>query len=368
MFTLTLSQDWQANKSSKMFFPHRIISLALILGLLWSSSAADAPPARVKPVVVDIVQLREMAPVAEYSGAVISENDARLSSEINGRLDWIAQVGTHLSKGDVLAQLDDVFLQQQLQEEHAIIASEQAKYTLHNKQVARYESLIKKNNVAVDMLDQAISERAVSQNSMLAAQARLAQIQEYIHRSTLRAPFSGVISERYTQAGEWVQEGTELVRLIDIERPEITIRVPQNIYPLVALGDQVKIINSERSFNATIDTIVPVGTTTARLFELRLVPDYAAPPGTLVRAVIPTAQARKAISVHRDALVIRRGSLTVFRINSDNIAEQVSVSVGIGDGDYVEIIGSIKPHDAVVIRGGERLRAGESVRITNESN
>ena len=99
-----------------------------------------------------------------------------------------------------------------------------------------------------------------------------------------------------------------------------------------------------------------------------MIPDYAAPPGTLVRAVIPTAQARRVISVHRDALVIRRGSLTVFRVNSDNIAEQVSVSVGIGDGDYVEIIGSIEAHDALVTRGGERLRAGESVRISNEPN
>ena len=352
-----------------MLSAHRIISLALILGLISTSTlAADTPPARVKPVVVDIAQLREMAPVAEYSGDVISESDARLSAEIDGRLDWIAEVGTQLTKGDVLAKLDAVFLQQQLLEERAIIASEKAKFTLHDKQVARYESLLKKNNVAADMLDQAVSERTVSQNSMLAAQARLAQIQEYIDRSTLRAPFNGVISERYTQAGEWVQEGTELVRLIDIQRPEITVRVPQNIYPLVALGDQIKILNSDRTFHATIDTIVPVGTTTARLFELRMIPDYAAPPGTLVRAVIPTAQARRVISVHRDALVIRRGSLTVFRVNSDNIAEQVSVSVGIGDGDYVEIIGSIQAHDALVTRGGERLRAGESVRISNEPN
>ncbi len=352
-----------------MFLAHRIISLALILGLIWSGSiAADAPPRRQKLVVIDRAELRDMAPVAQYSGDVISENDARLSSEINGRLDWIAEVGTHLNKGDVLAKLDDVFLQQQLREEQAIIASEQAKFNLHDKQVARYESLIKKNNVAADMLDQAISERAVSKNSVLAAQARLAQIQEYIDRSTLRAPFNGVISERFSQAGEWVQEGTELIRLIDIEQPEITVRVPQNIYPLVSLGDQVKIINSAETFNATIDTIVPVGTTTARLFELRLIPDYAAPPGTLVRAVIPTAQPRRVVSVHRDALVIRHDSLTVFRINSENIAEQVSVSVGIGDGDYVEIIGPIEVHDAVVIRGGERLRAGESVSISNESD
>lgn len=352
-----------------MRFVQSTISLVLIIGLFNAALIADDRPIpRAKPVVVDIAQLRKMAPVAQYSGEVVSQNDARLSSEIVARLDWLADIGTHLKQGDIVAKLDDVFLQQQLQEERAIIASEQAKFTRYNKQVIRYQALIKKNNVAQDLLDQAISERDVSQNTILAAQARLAQIQEYINRSSLRAPFDGVISERFAQAGEWVKDGTELVRLIDVEQPEIAVRVPQNIYPLVSLGEQLQILSRNATFNAVVDTIVPISTTTARLFELRLIPEHAIPPGMLVKVIIPTAQAREVISVHRDALVIRRGSLTVFRINSQNIAEQVAVNVGVGDGDYIEIIGSIEADDAVVIRGGERLRAGETVRISNESN
>jgi multidrug efflux pump subunit AcrA (membrane-fusion protein) len=73
-----------------------------------SSAIAEGPPSRTIPVVVDIAQLRELAPMAEFSGHVISENNARLSTEVEGRLQWIADVGDRVKKGDILVKLDDV--------------------------------------------------------------------------------------------------------------------------------------------------------------------------------------------------------------------------------------------------------------------
>ncbi len=329
---------------------------------------AAGPPSRVKPVVVDIAQLRELAPTAEYSGTVISKNDARISSEVEGRLTWVADVGTLVKKGDIVASLDDIFLQQQRSEELATIQSEKAQLDLYEKEVKRFQRLIKQNNIAQNELDQSISNRAVANSNIIAARARLAQIEERISRSNLRAPFSGVISERFSQSGEWTQNGNPLVRLIDFNNTEVQVRVPQNIYSLIALNSSLSVHNAEQSIKANVQTIVPVGSTTSRLFELRLKPQQTLPPGTLVRVSIPTAKARKVISIHRDALVLRKGSISVFRINAENISEQVSVEVGIGDGNFVELISDIKPNDRIVTRGGERLRPGETVKISNEPN
>ena len=342
--------------------------IVFILLISINTISAAGRPSLVKPVVVDVAQLRELAPTAEYSGTVISKDDARISSEVEGRLTWVADVGTLIKKGDVVAKLDDIFLQQQRSEELAIIQSEQAKLSLYEKEVARFQRLIKKNNIAQNELDKSISDRAVANSNIIAARARLAQIEERISRSNLRAPFAGVISERFSQSGEWTQNGNPLVRLIDFNNSEIQVRVPQTIYSLISLNSILSVNNAGQTIMASVQTIVPVGTTSSRLFELRLKPQQAIPPGTLVRISIPTAKAREVISIHRDALVLRKGSISVFRINNENTSEQLQVNVGIGDGDYIEIIGDINTGDRIVTRGGERLRPGETVSISNESN
>ena len=331
--------------------------------LLFFAAAAYANEGG-RPVVVDIAQLRMLAPTALYSGVMISKNDARLAAEVEGRLTWVADVGTVLNKGDIAATLDDTFLQQQRSEENATIQSEQAKLLLYNKEVQRYQRLVKESNVAESQLDQSISDQSVTRNNINAARARLAQIEERITRSKLRAPFAGIVSERFAQAGEWSQNGTALVRLVDIENLEVQVRVPQSIFPLIKLGNTLIVHSGKVQIEATVNTIVPVGSANSRLFELRLLPKVSLPPGTLVRIAIPTAEAREVISVHRDALVLRKGNVSVFRVNQENIAEQIPVEIGIGDGDYIELLGNVNIDDRIVVRGGERLRPGSTVSAT----
>ena len=218
--------------------------------------------------------------------------------------------------------------------------------------------------MAENQLDQSISDQSVTQNNIAAARARLAQIQERITRSNLRAPFAGVVSERFAQVGEWSQNGTALLRLVDTDNLEIQVRVPQSIYPLLALKQQLNVHLDSEVIVARVHTIVPVGSNNSRLFELRLIPAKTLPPGTLVRVSIPTARAREVVAIHRDALVLRKGSVSVFRINTENIAEQIAVEIGIGDGDFIEVIGDIQPDDRIVIRGGERLRPGTTVTVS----
>ncbi len=340
--------------------------LTLLVFVFCSTLSADGPPEYSKPVVVDIAKIRQLAPTAQYSGSVISKYDARISAEVEGRLTWVAEVGSLIKQGEVIARLDDIFLQQQRSEELALIQSEQAKLELYQKEVQRYQRLIQQNNVAQNQLDQSISDRTVAQSNIIAARARLAQIEERIIRSSPRAPFAGVITERFAEAGEWSERGNQLVRLVDTSHPEIQLRVPQSIYPLLHSGKILNVSHDEQTIQSRVVTIVPVGTTTSRLFELRLSPEVPLLPGTLVKVSLPTAKPRQVISVHRDALVIRKGGISIYRINDNNQAEQVPVKVGSGDADYIEIVGDLAAGDRVVTRGGERLRPGETVTVINE--
>lgn len=344
---------------------HSISKIFLLLLLCYFYGTASlAKDVRKSLVVVDVAQSVKLAPTSLYSGLVLSKNDVRLPAELAGRLISVAEVGTLFNKGDIVARIDDIFLQQQRTEEQATIKSEEARLTLHNKDVQRYQRLIKKNNIAQNELDQSILDQALARSNINAAQARLAQIKERIRRSTIRAPFAGVISERFINAGEWSESGTAIVRIVDTKNLEIQVNVPQNIVTLLSIGDTLTVLHESLSISAKLTTVVRVSNNNSRLFELRLVADKPLPAGSLVRISVPNAKAQQVIAIHRDALVLRKGSTTVFRINDDEIAEQIPVEVGIGDGERIQIISDIQAGDQVVIRGGERLRPGMSVTLS----
>ena len=67
------------------------------------------------------------------------------------------------------------------------------------------------------------------------------------------------------------------------------------------------------------------------------------------------------LTVPRDALVLRPEGQSVFVIDANNVAQQISVTVGVGQGERIEVRGDVSPGDKVVIRGNERLQPGQTV-------
>ncbi len=324
------------------------------------------PPAN---VVIEEATTKTLSPTAWYSATVISRDDADLAAEISGRLTWVTEVGDRINKGDVVAKLDDVFIQQQVYEEKATIQSEKAKYDLHSKEVKRFEELLLDNNVARNQLDQAISDQAVARSNMASARARLAQAEERLRRASIVAPFDGVVAAQLLQEGEWADDGSTIVRLVSASNLEIQTHIPATALQFVAIGTPLLYSNGQVSNTGKVRALVPVGGDVSRLYELRVeVPasnqtEQILSAGNLLRIAIPTAHSREAVLVPRDALILRREAIYVFRINQESVAERVNVDTGIADQTLIEVIGNIQAGDRVVTRGGENLQPGMRVTI-----
>ncbi len=315
-------------------------------------------------VVVEQAVKKEIAPTALYSATVISRDDAKLAGELAGRLTWVAEVGDRFNKGDLVAKLDAVFIQQQVIEEQAIIQSEKAKFTFHSKEVERFKKLLASNNVARSQLDQAISDQIVARSNIASSKARLAQAKERKNRTNILAPFDGVVSERLLQTGEWANDGAIVVRLVSTNNLEIQSYIPASTLPFVTIGAPLTYANGRSTGKGKVRALVPVGGDVSRLYELRIsISDPTLKAGNLLRVAIPTSHAREAVLVPRDALVLRREGIYVFRINEQSMAEKISVKTGIAEINNIEVIGDIQPDDRVVTRGGENLRPGTTVTI-----
>ena len=314
------------------------------------------------PVVVVEAESREMTPLIQVAGTIISRNDSRLAAQVDGQVIWVAEVGASLEIGEQAARLDDVLIRDVLVEEQARLVREQANVKFNQAEAQRLTKLAKDNNAAISRLEQAQRDLTISRSELTAAKSRIAQTQEKQQRTIIKAPFSGVVSEQFIQAGEWADPGTAIVRLVDTASLEAQAWIPVTALPYIQTGSRLGLTIAGQAATGTVRTVVPVGDDQSRLYELRLLLDGGAwSAGQSVRVAIPVATARAATVIPRDALVLRRDGTTVFRILEDNTAERIVVETGMAEGGYIEVIGDINPGDAVVTRGAERLRAGQEV-------
>lgn len=343
---------------------------ALVVGLCTLAWAALAPLTHAQPgtspppVVVAKAELRLLAPVTWFPGTVISRDDARLAAEVEGRLVWVAEVGTTVAKGRIVAKLEDTLVREELAEHEAAVAREQARLAYYRQEVERLKPLVERRIVTPSNLDQAVSNRDATRSELAAAQARVMRAKQQLDRTVIRAPFAGVVTERVLQLGEWAESGAVIVRLVDPRSLEVQARVPSSALAFVKEGSELNLMASPERASAKVRAVVPVGDDRSRLYELRLtLTNTKWPAGQTLRVEVPTAAAREVIAIPRDGLVLRRTGTSVFRILDDDTAERVSVSTGIAAGEFIEVENGIRPGDRVVIRGGERLRDGQKVQV-----
>ena len=339
--------------------------VAVVMFLLFIGAPRPVPAAT--PVVVVAAETRQMTPLIQVAGTVISRHDSRLAAQVDGQVIWVAEVGTQLETGGVAARLDDVLIRDVLVEEEARLAREQANVRFNKAEAQRLAKLAKDNHAALSRLDQAQRDLSIARSELAAAESRIMQTREKQERTTIKAPFAGVVSEQFIQAGEWADPGTPIVRLVDTASLEAQAWIPVTALPYIRPGTRLGLTIAGGAATGTVRTLVPVGDDRSRLYELRLLLDgdgWSA--GQSVRIAIPTAESRPALVIPRDALVLRRDGTTVFHILDDNTAERITVETGLAEGGFIEVIGAVQPGDAIVIRGGERLRAGQQVTPTQQ--
>jgi RND family efflux transporter MFP subunit len=349
--------------SSKRFVAWCVATAALA-ALSLAAGAARAqeqpPPA---PVTVAPVTKGSLAATVAATGTVVSRNDARLAAEIAGRLDWVAEPGARVLKGAPLARVDARALELQLRENDAQIARLAANAELLGTQLARLNAL-PDGIASKSQIDEAAARLSMARHELEQARATRDSTRHEIERAVIRAPFPGHVAERIRQLGEFVGPGAEVVRLTDTGNVEVVARAPVADTGHLAVGQAVTVRGASQSVESTIRAIVPVGDERSRMMEVRIAMKGAGwPIGSAVRVDLPAAQQAAGLLVPRDAVIVRADGAHVYRIGKDDVAERVAVRVGTGDSRRVEILGALAAGDRVVVRGGERRRAGPTVTI-----
>lgn len=343
----------------------------VLLGLAAGSavvavSAADAPQGSPERVVVEVgtVRVRPVTVRSWIPGSIVSRADARIASVIGGRVMWIAEVGTRVRQGDALARLDDTMPRLRAEDLRAQVARTRAQHEVASSQLERFNRLAATQALSASQLEDARAQRDVSTNDVARADAQLRQAQYEIGQSVIRAPFPGVVTERFIQRGEYVQVGAPTVRLVNTVDVEARATAALDLAANVRAGQAVTVRERGVEKSGTVRTVVPVGDDRSRQFEVRVaLATLQWLVGTPVEVSLPSSAERTAVTVPRDALVIRQNHSYVLRVTRSNTVEELDVTPGVGIEDAVEVRGPLAPGDRLVVRGAERLAAGQAVRV-----
>lgn len=343
-------------------------SARLFLSALLFVTAATAqqqPPASV--VQVASVTRAELAPTVAVPGTIYSRNDAQITAGIPGQLSMVAEPGTFVSAGEIVALLDSLPLQLQRAEQEALLERAEINVRQLESQLRRQRELGGSSLVSEFEIEQTEANRDLAISDANIIKVRVRQIDDQIRRASVRAPFNGVVTRRVRRGGEDVARGEVLAQMTDIQNLEVRAFVPLKHLPRTAVGDAIEVLATGASFAGTIRALVPTGDVRSQTFEAHIdLPQSAAAQwtvGQLVSVSVPISTREISLTVPRDALVLRRNGAFVFRINNDNVAEQVAVVVGDSSGDLIAVSGSLNNGDRVAIRGAENLSEGTNVKI-----
>ncbi len=293
-----------------------LLSYIILFGVIsFQASAQQAPPANVNVIEAE---LKSLAPVAWVSGTVVSRNNSQLAAEVSGRLISLAELGAEVKRGDIIAQIDDSTLMLQKQENLASVQNAKSRLEYLSSEVTRKSALAKRNLSAKTDLDQTISERDVAKGNLAAAKAQLAQTEQRLGYTKMRAPFDGIIAERLRSQGEYVENSTAIIRLVETQNLEASVFAPITAYPHLT---QIKVLAIESAIGqgmANIKTLVPVADSRSHLMEVRLdVAEFNWPVGLSVKVAVANGDTKKVLAVPRDALVLRRDGASIFKVSQD---------------------------------------------------
>nr|WP_298130843.1 efflux RND transporter periplasmic adaptor subunit [uncultured Pseudoxanthomonas sp.] len=325
------------------------------------ADTADAPAAivSVAPAINAPFSPRHWSP-----GSIISRRDARVASEQEGRVVEVVEVGQRVRKGQALAVLDDTALRLREQEGQADLARIQAQLALANRQEQRYAQLAAQQNIARAQYDQLRADRDVLVQDRARVLAQLAQTRHQRTQMVIRASFDGIVAERHTQLGEYLVTGGSVARVVDTGAQEVRVRAPVDLARHLAAGTEVRVRSAGEEGTYPVSAMVPVGDETSRQLELRIaVQGLDIPVGTAVDVGLPSAATRTVVAVPRDAVMLRREGDFVVRVDAAGKAERVPVKTGADMDGLVEVSGSVRVGDRLVIRGGERVEPGQRLDI-----
>ena len=312
---------------------------------------AAGPPAM--PVEVAIARTDTVVDAILASGQIESIQSVELRPEIEGRLAAIlVREGAEVVKGTPLFQVDDGELK-------AEVARAEADRDLARQALERTRELIDQQASS-----QADLERAEATARSTRAQYDLLSLR--LARTTVRAPFSGVVGQRFVSVGDYLTTSTRLASLQTVHPQRAAFQVPERYAAALKVGQRVVFRVAAlpgKEYTGVVDFVDPVVQVPGRTITVKAEvanPRRELQAGMFIDARLATAVRPNAVVIPEDAILPIQGSSFVW-VAKDGKATRREVVLGVRTPGWVETKSGVEAGESVVVGGQERLSEGAPV-------
>lgn len=298
--------------------------------------------------------------------------EASIYARANGYLKtWIADIGTHVQAGQLLALIETPDLDQQLAQAKAELVLAQANLNLAITTDERWKALLKTASVSEQDAAEKAAARQTAAASVEASRANVRRLEELVSFQRVVAPFAGTITIRAVDVGDLIVAGSggrELFHLAQTEKLRVYVRIPEPSALGIAPGQEASLTIPEspgRIFTATVVTTSEAISATSRTLLTELEVDnskHEILPYSYGEVRFRTAT-DPALTIPSNSILFRAQGLQVGVVKPDNTVELHHVQVGRDFGQTIEILSGIGPADRVIVNPSDSLLSGTKVRI-----
>ncbi|MGV3631531.1 MAG: efflux RND transporter periplasmic adaptor subunit [Bacteroidota bacterium] len=278
-----------------------------------------------------------------------------IGSDAQGKVITLSvEEGDYVSKGQLIAKVDDEMLELQIQSADISIEGQK-------NDDARYTNLSRENAVAGVQVEK-------TRLGLRTAENQKKQLQKQLRNTSIRAPFSGTITKKMADVGSFLGNGSPVVEITDISSLKLTINVPER--DILKFKQQQNVIvkadiYSNRTFDGKV-TNISVLADKSHNFEVQITvknPGKELMAGMYGSVSLNNNKSVSALSVPRKALVGSSKKPQVYVIRNGK-AVLTSFTSGTSDGDYIEVVNGIQPTDRIVVKGQVNLQDNSRVKTT----
>lgn len=356
--------------SAKIPLRQTLVVTIALLSYLYAGPVCAQQESGAIPITVTKVLATDIAPYVPAAGTVFSRNETQITAGMAGRIEWVAEPGDAVSAGEPVARFDCEMLN--LQRERQVAQTDRARVNFENlsRELERLESLLGTSAISELQLERTQASRDLANGDVRIARITIRETESQLRRCIVRAPFSGVVTQRLRNGGEDVERSVVLAAMTDTQNLEVRASVPIRYLPRMQAGVLAEVRMNELRLEGRIRKVVPAANSQSQTFEVRLeLPKSASQivaAGQLVSVSLPLS-ANAALTVPRDSVVLRADGAFVMRINSEQVAERVAVEVTEASGNVLAVRGELQSGDQIAVRGAESLEDGELVAVQTET-
>jgi membrane fusion protein, multidrug efflux system len=366
-----MSQSRKIAKRMTIMLPIVVVIFALVFGWgfmrgIFIAKFLKGFANQVQTVATIEAQETPWQPTVKSVGTLTAINGASLSAEVGGIVDTINfHSGEDVQKGDVLLTLRP-------NNDPAVLAQLQAQAKLDAITFARDRKQLAADAISQAQLD---TDRA----NLDAANAQVVAQQATMAEKTVRAPFAGRLGIRQVDLGQYLQPGTAIVPLEQLDPLFVDFYLPQQDIARLQVGQMVDVgidAYPGRSYKAKIAAIGATVDAATRSISVRAVmqnDNLRLRPGMFASVSVEAGAAKNAVTLPQTAIAYSSYGDTVYIVkhgkdaqgHANLVVSQVFVTLGDMRGDQVQVLSGVQPGDEVVTAGQVKLHNGSPVAVNN---